>query len=276
MTTLTETELIETDEWNRADVDLAGYLARTGHPPVGAPTVAALRSLAEAHVRAIPFENIDVVLGRHKGIDVSVINSKVLRRDRGGYCYEHQMLFGGVLERLGYRVRRLMARGKADRSGPHTHMMLVVSAEGQDLLTDIGYGANMLYPIPLRDGVIVDQGGWELRLEDDNGWWVLSKRVGDEWEVMYGFDLIERRRIDYEVAHHYVSTHPKSPFTGQTVVMRLEPGLSRRLVGHTLTVERPDGTVVTTEVDASALDSTLRGLGVVLTASELAALRATW
>ncbi|SDM21455.1 arylamine N-acetyltransferase family protein [Allokutzneria albata] len=265
-----------TDEWNLADIDLAGYLARTGHPAVEAPTAAALRSLAEAHVRAIPFENIDVVLGQHKGIDVSVINSKILRGDRGGYCYEHQMLFGGVLERLGYRVRRLMARGKADRSGPHTHMMLVVTAEGQDFLTDIGYGANMLRPIPLVDGVVVDQGGWELRLEDDNGWWVLSKRVGDEWEVMYGFDLIERRRVDYEVAHHYVSTHPKSPFTGQTVVMRLEPGLSRRLVGHTLTVERPDGTATSTEVAAEDLDRTLRELGVVLTASELAALRATW
>ncbi|MFB9903513.1 arylamine N-acetyltransferase family protein [Allokutzneria oryzae] len=275
MSTVTE-PVGKTDEWNRDATDVAAYLARTGHANVAAPTADALRSLCEAHVRAIPFENIDVVLGRHAGIDVGVVNAKLLGRDRGGYCYEHEMLFSGVLERLGYQVRRLIARVQPDRPGPHTHMMLVVRAEGQDYLTDIGFGAGMLHPMPLRDGAIVDQAGWEHRLDEDNGWWTLSKRVGDEWEVLYGFDLVERRRVDYEVAHHYTSTHPRSPFTGQVVVMRLERGVSRRLVGNELTVELTDGTTTTTKITADELDATLRGLGVVLTAEELSALRATW
>lgn len=54
--------------------------------------------------------------------------------------------------------------------------------------------------------------------------------------------------IDYEVYHHYTSTHPKSPFTGRLVVMRIEPGVSRKLLGRELTVEKPDGSSETTTV----------------------------
>lgn len=71
----------------------------------------------------------------------------------------------------------------------------------------------MLYPMPLRDGAVVDQAGWDHRLTRDGALWTLSKRAEDGWEVLHAFDDTPQRLIDYEVAHHYTSTHSRSPFT---------------------------------------------------------------
>lgn len=69
----------ETDEWDVASLDLDAYLDRIGHPRVP-PSADALRSLHEAHVRAIPFENVDVVRGTHRGLGLDVIGDKLVRR----------------------------------------------------------------------------------------------------------------------------------------------------------------------------------------------------
>jgi N-hydroxyarylamine O-acetyltransferase len=105
----------ETDEWDVASLDLDAYLDRIGRPRVR-PSADALRSLHEAHVRAISFENVDVVLGTHRGLGLDVIGDKLLRRHRGGCCYEHALLFAAVLEQLGYPVRRRIAR--SHHTGP--------------------------------------------------------------------------------------------------------------------------------------------------------------
>lgn len=147
-----------TDEWDIAAVDVDAYLQRIGHPRVP-PSVDALRSMHEAHVRAVPFENVDVVLGTHRGLGLDVISDKLVHRYRGGYCYEHTLLFAAVLERLGFVVQRRMARVQPHRSALRTHMMLAVHADGADHLVDVGFGAGMLYPMPLRDETVVDQAG---------------------------------------------------------------------------------------------------------------------
>ncbi len=262
-----------TDEWDVVALDIDAYLDRIDHPRVP-PTADALRSLHEAHVRAIPFENVDVVLGTHRGLQLGEIADKFVRRHRGGYCYEHALLFAAVLEQLGYLVQRRMARVQPHRAGPRTHMMLAVRADGADYLVDVGFGAGMLYPMPLRDGAVVDQAGWDHRLTRDGALWTLSKRAEDGWEVLHAFDDSPQRPIDYEVAHHYTSTHPHSPFTGRLVVMRLDHGIRRRLVGDELTVERAEGRLERTSVAPERLGATLRELDVVLDADELDALAA--
>jgi len=112
------------------------------------------------------------------------------------------------------------------------------------------------------DGVEVDQAGWPHRLHREGPLWVMSKLVDGEWEVLHQFDDTPTRPVDYEVAHHYVSTHPRSPFVNQVVVMRLDEGLSRRLVGHVLTEEHADGRVRKTCVAEDNMAEVLRGLDV--------------
>ncbi|MEU5257399.1 arylamine N-acetyltransferase [Amycolatopsis sp. NPDC021455] len=258
-------------EWEIDAVDLDGYLARIGQQR-RPPSAEALRDLMRAHVRTIPFENVDVVLEQHQGISLDVVGAKLVGRQRGGYCYEHNGLFAAVLERLGYTVHRLAARVQPRRPGPYTHMTLVVDVDGRQFLADVGYGAGILDPMPLVDGHEVDQAGWPHRIVRNGPWWTLRK--GDE--DILEFRLDEMHRIDYEVYHHYTSTHPKSPFTGRLVIMTLEPGVSRRLLGRELTVEKADGTSETSTVAPDELDATLKDLGIELTPDELDRLKTVY
>src|SRR5437763_7533241 len=166
------------DEWGIEAVDLDAYLARLGQER-RPPSEAALRDLMHAHVRAIPFENVDVVLGQHQGISLDVVSAKLVGRRRGGYCYEHSGLFAAVLERLGYTVHRLAARVQPRRPGPYTHMTLVVDVDGRQFLADVGYGAGILDPMPLVDGHEVDQAGWPQRIVRNGHWWTLQKDSED-------------------------------------------------------------------------------------------------
>lgn len=236
----------------------------------------ALHELTRAHVAAIPFENVDVVLGRHPGIGLDAIVDKLVRRPRGGYCYEHARLMGAVLEYLGYVVRPVVARVQPDRGGPRTHRALVVDLDGEEHLVDVGFGASMVVPMPLRDGAVVDQAGWAHRLEHSDGQWTLVRRTAGGDERAYRLDPQRSEPVDDEVAHHYTSTHPASPFTGQLVVMRLAEGVSRRLVRQTLTTEYADGRVVEEHVTADTVVDVLAALDVDLTDEEAAALRAWW
>ncbi|MGW4061637.1 arylamine N-acetyltransferase family protein [Amycolatopsis sp. NPDC004747] len=251
-------------EWGIGAVDLDAYLARVGQPR-RAPSEGALTELMRAHVNTIPFENVDVVLGQHQGISLDVVSAKLVGRRRGGYCYEQSGLFAAVLEQLGYTVHRLSARVQPRRPGPYTHMTLVVDVDEKQFLADVGFGAGILDPMPLVDGHEVDQAGWLHRTKRTGEWWTLQK--GDE--DLLEFRLNEMHPIDYEVYHHYTSTHPKSPFTGRLVVMRIEPGLGRKLLGRELTVEKPDGSSETTTIPPGELDVTLKDLGIELTADEL-------
>jgi N-hydroxyarylamine O-acetyltransferase len=170
------------------------------------------------------------------------------------------------------RVRRV-ARVQPHKAGPRTHALLKVGVDGQDFLADVGFGAGQLYPTPLKDGAVVDQAGWDHRLELDGDLWTLSKKTADGWIPQHASNDEPVRPIDYEVYHHYVSTHPNSPFTGRPVVMRVAEGVVRRLVGNTLTVEHADGQTTERTVPASDLPDVLASLDVVLSDEEVDRLR---
>ena len=256
--------------WGSEELDLDAYLARIGYGGDRTPSAEVLRALHLAHVTSIPFENVEVVLDRPVELDVPALQDKLVHRQRGGYCFEHSLLFAAVLERLGYAVSRRAARVQPHHNGPRTHMNLVVTVDGDEHLADVGFGAGVLRPMRLTEGPVVDQAGWNHRLSRDGRLWTLEKETSEGWEPLHAFDDQPQRLIDYEVHNHYTATHPDSPFTGRLVVMRLDEGISRKLIGDTLVVERPDGSQEMTQVDDRA--ETLRSLDVVLTDDELAGL----
>ncbi|MGA6165570.1 arylamine N-acetyltransferase family protein [Amycolatopsis magusensis] len=258
-------------EWQIADLDLDAYLARIGHERVS-PSAAALRSLHEAHVRSIPFENIDVLLGPHPGLKLKVIADKMVHRRRGGYCYEHSLLFAAALESLGFDVRRRMARVDPEKPSARTHMVVIVRVAGVDHLVDVGFGTGLVTAMPLVDGVEQEQNGWLHRITREGPLWTLWRHEHGEWVPLHATDDLPQHQIDYEVAHHYVATHPKSPFTGQLVVMTRGDRLSRRLVGNELTTEHANGAVTKEPVPPAELDGVLRSLGVELNTTDLTTL----
>jgi N-hydroxyarylamine O-acetyltransferase len=182
-------------------------------------------------------------------------------------------LFGAALERLGFEVERRVARVQPHKAGPRTHALLKVGVDGQEFLADVGFGAGQLYPTPLKDGVVVDQAGWDHRLTAEGDVWTLSKQTPEGWVPQHASNNEPVRPIDYEVYHHYVSTHPNSPFTGRPVVMRVGDGVVRRLIGDELTTEYADGRSTTRVVPAEDLPSVLATLDVILSDEEVDRLR---
>lgn len=160
-------------EWDIGRLHLDAYLERIGYHGDLQPTGRTLAALHRAHVNSIAFENLDVVAGRGVSVDLDDVQAKLVGRGRGGYCYEHNVLFAAVLERLGYRVDRLLARIGADhdRPRPRTHMTLHAHGDGHSWLADVGFGAGLLEPLPWGDRDPRDQGGWTYQLAGDAGTW---------------------------------------------------------------------------------------------------------
>lgn len=249
-----------TSEWETDRLDLAGYLSRVGRQ-AGPPNEATLDRLHRAHVATIPFENLDIILGHGVAIDLDSVQHKLVDARRGGYCHEHAVLFASVLERLGFTVERALARigHNPDHPKPRTHMMLNVTGNDGHWLADVGFGAGLVAPIPWEDGLPAEQAGWTYRLRnvDTHGTRALQERRGNDWVSLYTFTTETVHASDVEMANHFTSTHPSSPFVGKPVAMRRQNRQRIRLRGRTLETITPDKSVKTKLPTCDALGRAL-------------------
>ena len=269
---------VEAAQWDIGRLDVDAYLERVGYDGDLTPTVETLHRLHRAHVAAIPFENLDVVLGHGVSLEMEAMQDKLIRRDRGGYCYEHNLLFAALLERIGFTVGRLTARIRIGSDGPREsgHMLLRVEAGGRPWLADVGFGGQrLLGPVPLEDGATSQQGGWTYRLDREGaGTWVLRVWRPDGWFDLYGFTLEPRHHGDYVVYNHFTSTSPDSPFAWGVAAMQTGPRRRRTLIGRRLTTAYPDGSTERRELTGAEAIGVLRGtFGIALDREEEARLR---
>ncbi len=227
------------------ELDLAAYLQRTGYAGKIAPTLQALQALHLAHATRIPFENLDILLGRPIALDLPTIQAKLVKGRRGGYCFEHNLLFAAVLRAIGFEVTQLAARVRYGTTAllPRTHMLLLVEAEGERWLADVGFGGEgLLLPVPFVVGTAMRHYAWSYRVIEEAGpTWVLQSSRDKAWHDLYAFTLEPQQIVDYEVVNHYLSTHPNSRFV-QTLTVQL-PGPQKRLIlrNHKLVEDRGAG-----------------------------------
>jgi N-hydroxyarylamine O-acetyltransferase len=184
--------------------DFDAYLERIGLAGADPPT---WREIHRAHVTSIPFENLD----SHQGIPVSLeqqdLERKMVAERRGGYCFEHNLLFASALEHLGLQVEPMLARvrvGGAPREArPTTHLVLrVTDGDGKKWHADVGFGL----------GTLLEQSGWNHRVVEDGSELVLQTHGPDGWSDVYAFVPRRVPRIDIEVSNWWVCTNPRSPF----------------------------------------------------------------
>ena len=231
-----------TSEWHSDRLDLDAYLRRidyTGPLEANGQTLAALHS---AHVGAIAFENLDIILGRGIAVDLDHVQAKLVDRRRGGYCYEHGTLFGAVAERLGFQVDRLLARtgDPAVHPKPRSHMVLRVATPWEQWLADVGFGSGLLAPLPLAAAGPHKQGAWEYELLQGPGSvWRLRESDGQSWTTILSFTEEPQYFVDVDVANYNTSTNPNSPFVQRPVVVRKDATSVRRLLGREYSIERP-------------------------------------
>ncbi|MFG2667509.1 arylamine N-acetyltransferase [Streptomyces sp. NPDC048387] len=235
--------------WNGDELDLDAYLARIGLGGRGGelrPDLRTLYAVHRAHTAAIPFESLDVLLGRPVALEVKALEDKLVHGRRGGYCYEQNSLLAAALERIGFEVsgRGARNRTRGDALLAVTHAMLVVTVEGEPWLCDAGFGyQGPREPVPLgRPGAEVRQGPWRFCVhEEEDGVLALRIRRGDVWRDLYAFSPQRYHPVDYVVLNHYSSSHPRSSFIGRTLVQLPGDAVRKTLVGSELMCLYPDG-----------------------------------
>jgi N-hydroxyarylamine O-acetyltransferase len=199
-------------------VNLNAYFERIGFAGSIAPTLATLELLQSLHPAAIPFENLDPLLGVPLRLDQAGLERKLLSDRRGGYCFEHNLLLMGVLRELEYTVRghaaRVLWNNPNGANGPLTHMVLTVEIGGTNYLVDAGFGG-LTPTAPLKLKAEVEQASPHetYRLINQDGSWELQARIAEEWKPLYLFDLTELGLAEYEGLNAFVSGDPASPFT---------------------------------------------------------------
>ncbi|MFF8839894.1 arylamine N-acetyltransferase [Streptomyces sp. NPDC015130] len=271
----------ESGLWSGDELDLDAYLARIGYD-IGrdgelSTDLRTLKAVHRAHVRSIPFENLDVALGRQVPLDLKSLQAKLVGRRRGGYCYEQNSLLAAALERIGFPVAGRGARNRTRGAAllPVTHALLVVQVEGEQWLADAGFGwQGPLEPVPLREGASVEQGGWSFGVgAEDEGIHVLRSLRPHGWTDLYAFSPQTLYPGDFTVMNHFSSSHPESRFLGQVVAQRPGAGVRRALVRETLTSMGTDGATEERVVTAAELAATLETVfGIELDDEERAGL----
>ena len=257
------------DQWRVDRLDLEAYLAR-----LGVTADASLAEVHRAHLAAIPFENLDVMLGRGVSVDLPDVAAKLVGRERGGYCYEHGLLLGAALSLLGRDVERRLVRvgDTAVDPRPRSHLVLLVRIGDEVLLADTGFGAGLLEPVALTDRAVVRQGDWEFRTDLVDGSWRLSELRAGRWVMLYTIPPEATFLVDVEGANFVTSNSPGSHFTHGLRVQRKEPDRLRSLIGRTLRVDVPTGTLSERDLEDGELADVLADLGLMLPSEDVAAL----
>lgn len=203
-------------------LDLDAYFARTGYSGPRTPTLGTLHAIALHHATSIPFENLDVLLGRGISLAPDAIFQKLIHDRRGGYCFEQNNLLLQVLRTLGYRVTPIGARVRwqipRDVVPARTHLFLRVHLAEGDWLVDVGLGsASLTGAVPLEFERELPTPHEPRRLTRDAGRMFHQLWTGKEWADACEFTFDEMHPIDCEVANWWTSASPASAFKAQIV-----------------------------------------------------------
>jgi N-hydroxyarylamine O-acetyltransferase len=226
--------------------DVGRYLARIGHGGPARADLETLRAIHAKHAAAIPFENLAAFLGEPVPLDLESLQRKLLTPGRGGWCFEHNLLFAHMLEAIGFEVRRLAARVRwnvpANVTTARSHMLLLLDIVGERYIADVGFGGlTLTAPLRLEPGIEQATPHEPHRLLLDDEKYSLQAKIGDEWQTMYVFDLQRQEIADYEVSNWYLCNHPGSQFVKGLVCARAAPEKRHALRNSRYAVHHPDG-----------------------------------
>ncbi len=246
--------------------DTGAFLRRIGLDPSGIRAdKESLDRILYHHHRFIPFDNLDIwAKAVLPDLSVPAVNEKLVRRGRGGYCFEQNMAFRRLLKDLGYDSEPVYARvlWADDPVPPVSHCAILTRIEGEDFYRycDVGFGgpapAGTIPVIPDTETVVCGE-TWLLK-RDESGWMDLSLKKPDgtvEKEIRFCTNRTVPQ--DFIAPNYYLSESPESPFKQFIMVnLRTETG-SLALTVDKLTV-RDGGEVTEIEVpDRDALFAVL-------------------
>ncbi len=204
-------------------LDINAYLERINYHGSLAPTAETLRALQVAHLLTVPFENLSIHAGQAILLEDDALFSKIVTNRRGGFCYEANGLFAGLLRTLGFAVAMLSAEvaNPGGEFGPDfDHMALEVQLERR-WLVDVGFGDSFIEPLLLDERGEQRQGSRAYRIIPEGNYLVLMRQdEGEEWTAQYRFTLNHYTYADYAEMCRYHQTSPESHFTRSRICSR--------------------------------------------------------
>src|SRR5579864_5711703 len=208
-------------------IPLQAYLARIAYTGPTTPTIDTLRSIHRAHLQTVPFENLDISLGRTIVVDEDATVRKIVELHRGGFCYELNGAFAALLRELGFRVTLLSARVSREdgtASPEFDHMALRVDLD-EPYLADVGFGDSFLEPLRLIPDIEQEQYGQLFRIAAVGDVMIVQRQfAGGIWKSQFRFTPTPRQLSDFEDRCQFQQTSPESHFTRQRICTLPTPG----------------------------------------------------
>ena len=228
--------------------DLDAYLERIDYAGARETTLDTLMAVHALHPAAIPFENINPLLGWPVALDVDSLQAKLVANGRGGWCFEQNILLRHALEAMGFSVTSLAARvlwnaGPGSPIGPRSHMLLLVHLADAEYIVDVGFGGNVLTaPLRLQPHITQTTPHEPHRLLPLENGFVLEAFLNGEWKPLYRFTLEPQFPADYEVSNWYLCHHPGSFFRQSLISARVTAEARYALRDNALSIYRTNGT----------------------------------
>jgi N-hydroxyarylamine O-acetyltransferase len=221
------------------NMQIASYLQRIGFTGEPRPDIATLRRLHRLHLGAIPYENLDVQLGRSVGFDLPTIFRKLVLSRRGGWCYEMNGLMAWALEQIGFRVTRLagaVVRQTAGDDSIGSHLVLLVHLD-RPYLVDVGFGDALIEPAEIVEGAF-RQDDFNFRIERVDGDWWRFHNHPQGGAPSFDFELKEAAHERLSQRCDWLQSAPDSPFVLNAVCQRYYDGQLATMRGRALKIVR--------------------------------------
>lgn len=246
------------------EADLDAYLRRINYAGSIAPILETLDMLHRLHPAAIPFETLDPLMERPVRLKLRDIEQKLIFERRGGYCFEHNLLFKAVLEAMDFPVTMLAAAAlwgrEATEEPPLDHMVLLVDVGGVNYIADVGFGAQVATaPLRLRADVEQETPSGRYRLSGGYPKWRLESETAGEWRPLYEFTLTPHGFDDFVAMNDAAMV----TFKDRLVAARVEGGKRHALLNARLNTHENGATetrVLTTLLELRDVLSNVFGI----------------
>ena len=191
---------------------------------------------------SLPFENLDIHLGRPINLDLEAVFRKIVADGRGGFCYELNECFLHCLAARGYEVERMEGRVELGGAGaPFDHQWTLVHLEGNRWMADIGMGDSSLSPLNLDDPEPQTDGRSWFRVNECGGGFEIFRQLQpDEWSKMLTLNLAPQPWERFSERCHWQQTSPDSAFVRKRMCTRATPSGRISLIGNTLRINGKD------------------------------------
>ncbi len=231
---------------------LDAYLARIGFDGPARRDVRTLVGIHRAHMTAVPYENLEIQLGRENVLAEDAFFEKLVLRRRGGWCYEMNGLLTRALHDIGFAVTRVAGAVWRDSLGNEAvgnHLVGLVDLDRR-YVVDVGLSDGPLEPFPLQERRW-SEGRLEFRLERlPDGWWRFHNHAHG---LARNFDFTEEARELpwFQGMCTALQTQESSPFVQYAfAVRRSADGL--QALRDTSHFQLSDGEMTTREIDDGA------------------------